>query len=132
MKEITKKWLGFAKADLDAAKVLLDKSKKHLYANCYYHLHQAIEKSLKAVLVENNQRIPKTHDLVDLLELTGSKLPRELVEFIENLNPFYNPIRYPDSFEELKSEFTKSDVNKYYKLTKETIKWMHYLLTKKG
>jgi len=128
MKEITKKWLEYADNDFYACKVLMKKSDKNLYPNCYYHLHQAVEKYLKAYLAENNIKILKTHDLVNILNETKIKLPKELSGFIDDLNPFYNPIRYPDSFKELKEFYTKRELNNYFKLTRETIKWLHHKL----
>lgn len=130
MKNITKKWLEFADTDLKVAKALLDESKKQLYSNCYYHCHQAIEKNLKAILAERNEKIPKIHDLIDLLNKTKIKLPKEITNFIDDLNPYYHPIRYPDSFQELKDEFNKRSTSKSYKLTKETIKWIQHELIK--
>ena len=61
MKSITKKWLDFARADLEGAKVLLRSGETHWsYQLCVLHCHQAIEKILKTVIVENGDEVKKT------------------------------------------------------------------------
>jgi len=132
MKEITKKWLEFAKNDLEAAKILLNGSKKNIYYACFYYCHQSLEKNLKAILAERDQKIPKIHDLVDLFKKTQIHFPKEHIHFIKTINPYYNPIRYPDSIMELKEEFTKVKTKKIYQQTKEAIKWMQHELTRKN
>jgi HEPN domain-containing protein len=93
MKKITQKWLEFGKRELKDAEILFENKR---YWGCIYHCHQAIEKFLKAILIESGKKIPKHHDLPDLLKRGGLKYSKEILEFVEELNPYYQPIRYPD------------------------------------
>jgi len=68
MKKVTSEWIQYAENDYSAAKILLD-STKPSFEIIAYHCQQAVEKFLKALLVENNKTIPKTHDLGFLLDL---------------------------------------------------------------
>lgn len=115
------KWLEFAKRDLKDAEILF-KSKR--YFGSVYHCHQAIEKSLKAILVEREKEIPKTHDLLDLLNQTELSYPKEILEFLQKLNPYYTPIRYPDVPEAASLELRYQIAKEILKLTQETIKWL--------
>ena len=97
MKKITKKWLEYAKGDLEAAKVLLKSAKSNYsFQLCVLCCHQAIEKILKAIIVENGETPIKTHNLVFLLQKTKLEIPADFKNYIEELNPHYQPARYPD------------------------------------
>jgi len=54
-----------------------------------FHFHLALEKTLKAVIVEADglQAIPYSHDLRFLLSLTGLDAPEELLTFLGTLSP---------------------------------------------
>lgn len=98
MKDIVKKWLQFAKADLEAAQILFDKADRQGSASqaCIFHCHQTIEKMFKAHLISRGEPTPKIHDLVRLEELTQLTLPANLYQFVRDLNPHYQAARYPD------------------------------------
>lgn len=57
-------WLGRAQDDLAIAETLLD-AESPAWAICY-HVQQAVEKALKALLVAAGDDPPKTHNLVRL------------------------------------------------------------------
>ena len=65
MKKQVKDWILLADKDLYAAEVLL-KDHSPLTNIVAFHCQQAIEKYLKAFLVENDVPLIKTHDLVKL------------------------------------------------------------------
>mgnify|MGYP001614731182 CR=1 FL=1 len=125
MKKITQKWLEFAKKDLESARILF---KSKAYENAIWHCHQALEKTLKAIIIEQNKRIPKIHDLPKLSKECNITFSKTILEFLEEINPYYNQIRYPDAaIEELRP--TKNTAQKYIKTTKEIIKWLKDYLT---
>lgn len=126
MKDLTKKWLDFAKADLEAAEVLLNSGKTHWsYQLCVLHCHQAIEKILKTIIVENGDEVKKVHNLIFLLEESKLKIPKEFNEFIENLNPHYQPARYPDIFYKGPIfKYTKEMSKRYFTKTKKIFLWI--------
>jgi HEPN domain-containing protein len=64
-----------------------------------FHCQQAVEKYLKAVLVERGINVPKTHDLVFLqqtLERAGFTLPAGFSR-LQELQPFAVAERYEDT-----------------------------------
>ncbi len=70
MKEITKKW--FESAHLDIENITLILQNDRLTGHVAFHSQQAIEKSLKALIEENEERVPKVHSLSKLFELCST------------------------------------------------------------
>ena len=71
MKDETKKWLEYADENLRSARLLLD---SELFNPCLQNVQQAVEKMLKALLVESTKKIRKTHsinELVNILDKQG-------------------------------------------------------------
>lgn len=61
-----------------------------------FHLQQAIEKFLKALLSRNNIKFPKVHDIEKLIEICNEnniQLPDYVEDFID-LTPFAVEFRY--------------------------------------
>ncbi|MBI9037700.1 MAG: HEPN domain-containing protein [Bacteroidales bacterium] len=106
MKEITISWIAFAEKDLQAAKQLLDGNE--IENIVLFHCQQAIEKLLKAILVEHNIRFPKIHSTRTLYELVISNIIIDLKInediFIE-IDSIYIDSRYPTSLGVLPSGF---------------------------
>ena len=94
MKDETKRWLAYADENLASAKVLLDNG---LYNPCLQNVKQAVEKMLKAVLIESHQRPKKTHSLSELMGiLEGKGLNVSLTaDEIDLLDSIYLPSKYP-------------------------------------
>ena len=67
MKIIVTEWIDYAEGDFQAAKVLSDEHKPR-YEIIAYHCQQSAEKFLKALFVQSNRKIPKTHDLGILVD----------------------------------------------------------------
>lgn len=65
-------WVAKAASDLRMAGFAAEK-KVCLWDQVCFHSQQAAEKCLKAVLVAMDQEVPRTHDLVFLLEKIGRK-----------------------------------------------------------
>jgi HEPN domain-containing protein len=70
-REVAQLLLQKAREDLSAAQVLVatEDQADHVIG---FHLQQAIEKALKAILAEQAIEIPRTHDLGYLIELLGN------------------------------------------------------------
>jgi HEPN domain-containing protein len=70
-REVAQLLLQKAREDLNAAKALIatEDQADHVIG---FHLQQAIEKALKAILAGRAIEIPRTHDLGYLVELLGS------------------------------------------------------------
>ena len=90
-------WLAKAKSDLHMAEIAAEKT-VGLWDQTCFHSQQAAEKCLKAVLVAMDTEVPRTHDLVFLLEKIGQKelLAQELVEKGAALSQHGVASRYPN------------------------------------
>ena len=91
-----KEWIRFAQSDLKAAQVLL---KEEVYNEVCFHSQQCVEKLLKAFLVSKGEQTPKTHRLIDLLEilLERDQQLESLRDPCVVLDQYYLPSRYPDA-----------------------------------
>ena len=94
MKEETKIWLKYSEDNFDSAKILL---KSKLFNPCLQNVQQAVEKALKAVLIENDIKFKRTHDILELSVLLNKRnieinLSDEDCDF---LNSIYLPSKYP-------------------------------------
>jgi HEPN domain-containing protein len=94
MKDETLQWLKFAEENLQSAKVLLESK---LYNPCLQNAQQAVEKMLKAVLVERAIKFKKTHSIGELTQLLAkNKIIVDLaIEDRELLDSIYLPSKYP-------------------------------------
>ena len=94
MKDETKQWLEYADENLMSAKVLLDNM---LFNPCLQNAQQAVEKMLKAVLVELSIKFKKTHSTNELvMMLAENRLDIDLAEEeCELLDSIYLPSKYP-------------------------------------
>jgi len=94
MKDETSKWLEYAGENLESARVLLNSG---LFNPCLQNIQQAVEKMLKAVLVEFSIKFRKTHSISELAVMLAKKhLKIELAEEeCELLDSIYLPSKYP-------------------------------------
>lgn len=128
MDKITKQWLDFAKEDLKDAEILF---RAKSYRGSSWHCHQAIEKILKAIIIQKGKRLRKIHDLIELLRDTKIKLPEDLMSFVEELDLFYLPPRYPDFYEQMKKKYRFKNIQRVLKLTKALFLWLKNYLNQK-
>lgn len=94
MKGETKRWLEYADENLKSAKVLLS---NELFNPCLQNAQQAVEKILKAMLVEFSIKFKKTHSINELaMMLAENHLDIDLAEEdCELLDSIYLPSKYP-------------------------------------
>ena len=69
MKPSTREWVAKAEEDFLAATALNRRRKKPLWNVVSFHVQQTVEKYLKARLEEAGKIVPRTHDLLHLLNL---------------------------------------------------------------
>lgn len=94
MRDEAETWLNYAVENLESAKILLQSK---LFNSCLQNVQQAIEKSLKAILIEKAIKFKKTHDILAIKYLLFDneieiKLSDEDCDFI---NSIYLPSKYP-------------------------------------
>lgn len=120
MKEETNLWVEKAQEDLDDA---LYNFGGRRYGITAFLSQQAVEKILKAALVElEEKRPPKTHDLVYLSETCGLEIPEKWQSIFEEMTKSYFRVRYPDIG---RRYFTKPEMaKKHLEFTKEFLPWV--------
>jgi len=98
-------WLRRARSNLARARA--DRSLPDvLYEDLCFDAQQAVEKSLKALLVHGKIAFPKTHAIADLLTLAqrgGIEIPDEILQASE-LTEYAVEARYPGLFEDVTQE----------------------------
>ncbi len=98
MKKLTNEWLEYAANDLTAARTL-HQSSNPPYEIITYHCQQSVEKNLKAILIEQNFTVPRTHDLKIIIQEV-LKIADDFADMLSDCNrltPFGVITRYPGS-----------------------------------
>ncbi len=109
---LVKQWLAKAEEDFAVAEYLLA-AKTGFWGTIGFHAQQAAEKFFKAFLVEHQIEFPKTHDLVQLLELralVNKPLAISLESTVE-LNSYGVETRYPGDVPYLSIEDAENALN---------------------
>jgi HEPN domain-containing protein len=94
MKDETRLWLSYAEENFEMARLALERG----YLNaCLQNAQQAVEKALKAALVEARGEFPKTHSIRELVRVAAvEKVPAEIAaEECDLLDSIYIPSKYP-------------------------------------
>lgn len=94
MKQITKDWLETANLDLEAITHII--KNERLTGHVAFHAQQSIEKSLKALIEESGERVPRIHSLSKLFDLCSPLLNIPVDEdILFALDSLYIESRYP-------------------------------------
>jgi len=90
-------WIDKAEEDYQAAIVLVRSRKRPTPNVVCFHCQQSAEKYLKAYLVREEVKFPRTHDLLELHKLCSSVNPgfELIVDLLDRLNPYSIEYRYP-------------------------------------
>ena len=97
MKPATRDWVRCAEEDFDVASALLRRRTKTAANSIGFHCQQCVEKLLKARLEEAGLAVPRTHDLVLLLQLLLLVEPlwASFAPTLRRLNDYAVKFRYP-------------------------------------
>lgn len=118
MKKPTIEWLKAARDDLDVIRELIDKP--HLTHMVAFHVEQAIEKSLKALLEEDEIETPKIHSLTRLMNLLKREIKITNHDLLKILDQLYLDARYPGELGLLPyGKPTLEDANEFYRFAVE-------------
>lgn len=93
-------WVAKAEEDYAVVQALRRRRTATFHNAMCFHAQQCAEKYLKALLVKGRVSFPKTHDLLELLELARSSTPHLVLlrPALEYLAPFSVNLRYPGEF----------------------------------
>lgn len=92
-----RRWLKYAGDDLRLTEVILSQSIGAPWQACF-HAQQAAEKALKAALVFDGMPVPRSHDLVELVQRLPARWAGELdVGDLKLLSEWAVEPRYPDA-----------------------------------
>jgi HEPN domain-containing protein len=102
MNELTTEWVAKAEGDYATAGREIRVRRNPNYDAVCFHAQQAVEKYLKAYLQEHGTDFPKTHSLIELLELcltldASLEFHRDLLVRLDRYAVRY---RYPGEFAE--------------------------------
>lgn len=127
--QLLKQWILYAQSDLDAAKKLFDAKNptRWTYLLVLWHCQQAIEKSLKMLIIKGGKELLKIHDLIRLAELTEKKFSSDNFLFLEKLNKFYLRSRYPDLIYKALPNPTRKLTKKFLAKTEKLFLWLKEL-----
>lgn len=115
-------WLDDAEYDLGSAEAMLASGK---FFFVIFMCHLAIEKLLKAVIIERTETPPpRIHGLISLAAKSGVFFSEEHREIINELDDMGVVTRYPDGRQALTETLTKERATKIFKRTVEFNKWL--------
>jgi len=99
MQPALERWWAYAERDLDTAQALLEAERWEAVS---FFAQQAVEKALKALLVQRGEKSPpRIHDLVILGRRVGA--PSTLEPDLNELTRAYVLTRYPDAVVDLEA-----------------------------
>ena len=120
-------WLQKSWHNLSSAEILLQA--RHYGDVIAVELHYGVEKALKALLAYQNQKIPKTHDLIQLCALSGFSCDN--IEVLEAITDYHIEAAYP-AFEKI--EFDHDELSEQllyaFELFDEICNFLHIESTK--
>jgi len=95
-KTSAKEWLRIAYHDLKSAIILFEAN--HFTDSIGSDLQQSLEKILKSIIASQNEKIPKSHDLLEIYEYVSSSLKIDESEIILLIKAteYYKEDRYPN------------------------------------
>ena len=115
---MSREWIKAAYDDI----ILLEeiKNNKHLTSIIAFHSQQAIEKSLKALLIEQEVNIPKIHSLNKLFNECKNQIDLTNNQIINKLDKLYIDSRYPGDMGLLPyGKPTLEDAKEFHNFTQE-------------
>ena len=114
-------WRGYAYEDLYQA-TQIDKRNSIAFKYACGHLHLAVEKALKALLIYHGVNPPFTHDLIILVsELKNYEVFTDAVNNVSDLMAFAPSSRYPSNDD---LDITIDDYNYYLKVATDIVEWV--------
>ncbi len=114
-------WQQFAEADMAAAETLMHEGHR---AHALVLLQQAIEKMLKALIVESGEQPPKIHSLIRLADLADMALTDVQRRLLHELSNLYVLLRYPEGYVEAAGGIDEATAEEYVSASREVMAWL--------
>lgn len=122
MTETVQEWVKRAQYDLETARAMLNSGRYFYVVFC---CQQAVEKALKAVIIEKTGRLaPRIHNLPRLVDLAQVQLDDTRMNLMARLSAFYFQSRYPGKTELPDGIAAKAHVQNVLLQTEETVTWL--------
>lgn len=122
MDEAIGNWIKSGDYDIRTASALL-KSRRYIYV--IFMCHLSVEKTLKALVVQERKKTPpRIHDLFRLANLASIVVPERHQAIISHLNEASVPTRYPEDMSKLVRHYNKAAAERYLAETKGFLKWL--------
>jgi HEPN domain-containing protein len=122
LEEDIQAWLRYAEADMAAAEGL---HRLHLDPNALFHLQQAAEKTLKALLLKQTGAAPpRIHSLRALAERCELSPTVAQTLLLEKLSNYYVESRYPGEWEVAPPEVIGEEAETLMFTAKEFMQWL--------
>ncbi len=124
-REIILNWLKRARSNLERAKIG-KVTQGILYEDLCFDAQQAVEKSLKAILIKLNQSFPKTHSigiLLKLIEEADVEIPKNINQ-AKLLTAYAVDSRYPGDYEPV----SKEEYKEALKIAEDVFKWLDNII----
>jgi len=113
-------WLDQSTYDLKTAESLYQ-ARRYIYV--IFMCHLAVEKALKALIVEvTGKAPPRTHNLVNLMKIGQVKLSDEQIRFITRLSLAGVVTRYPEELKRALDDYPPPVTRDYLKKAKDVVK----------
>ena len=125
--QLVEEWVDRGKRDLETAKILF--SKVDFYDIILFHIHQAVEKSIKGFLIYHGWKLKKIHDLETLITeaMNFDNFFQTYLDYGRKLTAFYFEERYPPG---PVSSFSEEEVKNMLEIAEEIIENINLLIKK--
>src|SRR3989344_3890523 len=121
MREEIKNWLRQSNRDLQVAEKNFDINE---YYSSVFWSQQAVEKGLKAVILEKTRENISNHSLVQLGN--AAMVPKEFISKLKKLSPQYFLARYPDASQDVPFELYDENITKeFLEIAREVLEWIN-------
>ena len=123
MKPEASQLLTLAQHDMVLAEFALE---REIHEQCIFHCQQALEKSLKALVIERSPsgRPRRTHDLVSLAEEMSLELSQEDLSLLRRLGEQYATTRYGEDV-----DYDQTRSLDYLRRTRTLFAWLQQQLS---
>jgi len=132
MKNETSDWLNSAKIDLGMIDKVIDD--EFYIPAIAFHAQQVVEKSFKAMIIENDLDLIKTHDLERLWNIIKSHIVLKFdLKMLKEIDQVYTTSRYPGNVGLMPyGRPTLEVVQEFYEFAKDIYSQIEQTLTQTG